>query len=242
MRHISQHFSFTFLAVSLLFLSSCTHKVKDSSSEDIATSSAATAAGPNDSMHISKKQDSLPLVSHETPKGWKTYHNEKYGFSFDYPADLKVESTFKSYHTLGTEWRAEAMLGESGTAVVSIPIYQTSSDKFYPRFFGVELRVGVRKSDGTGSCLQASNGESSIGSIRIGNTSFDQFSISDHAMMKYLEGISYRTEHNGYCYAIEQLKSGSSYRDQPSKNDIPDAKLNEYYFLAGKIVKTFRFQ
>ena len=59
----------------------------------------------------------------------------------------------------------------------------------------------------------------------INGITFNKLIIQDAAMMQYLEGISYRTVHNGMCFAIEQLKTGSNYREESSPEDIPDAEL-----------------
>lgn len=169
---------------------------------------------------------------------WKTYHNDRLQFEFKYPADLTVRPKFSTYDILPKTWRAMATFEEPGQPVVAVPIVHLSGRTAYPRFYDVEFRIGV--SDSLANC-RATNGERTLGPIVISGSTFNQFEFSDAAMMKYVSGISYRTGHNGRCYAIEQIRSGSNYRDSAKAADLSQKQLDAYYYLAGKIVRTFRF-
>jgi hypothetical protein len=77
--------------------------------------------------------------------------------------------------------------------------------------------------------------------LTINGTSFKRFSSSDAGMMKYVQSESYRTIHNNMCYVLEQIKSGSSYRDEKMAEGIKDTTLDSYYKEGETIIKTFKF-
>lgn len=189
-------------------------------------------------VHDTVQLPATQPATSESESGWKTYRNEQHHFEFKYPSDLTVSPSFSTRDILPGTWRAMATPSEPGHPVVSMSIVHLGDRTAYPRFYDVEFRVGV--SDSLANC-RAGNGERTIGPIVINGSTFNQFEFSDAAMMKYVSGISYRTGHDGRCYAIEQLRAGSNYRDNASAADISQKSLDEYYYLAGRIVKTFRF-
>ena len=75
----------------------------------------------------------------------------------------------------------------------------------------------------------------------INGITFNKLVIQDAATMQYVEGTSYRIIYNDTCFAIEQLKTGSNYKDVPSPQDISDYVLNSYYDSIIEIIKTFKF-
>ena len=60
-------------------------------------------------------------------------------------------------------------------------------------------------------------------------------------MQKYVQAESYRTIRNNSCYVIEQIRTGSSYRDEKMTTAKTDNELINYYNLGENIVKTFKF-
>jgi hypothetical protein len=229
----------TTLLLLCLALVSC-HRTEQTSTTTESSSTTAPDSIIRDTvqLHDTVTTTSPQPSSDESVNGWKTYRNDRYHFEFQYPPNLTPSEHFSTVDILPKTWRAMATSDEPGTPVMSVPIVHITGRTSYPRFYDVEFRVGVSDSLKNG---RATNGEKTIGTIVINGSTFNQFEFSDAAMMKYISGISYRTGHDGRCYAIEQLRVGSNYKDQPSKNDIEQNKLDEYYYLAGKIVKTFRF-
>ena len=80
-----------------------------------------------------------------------------------------------------------------------------------------------------------------VTNVTINGVPFKKFSTSDAGMQKYVQSESYRTIHNKMCYVIEQIRAGSSYRDEKMTAGKTDAELMSYYNLGEKIVKTFKF-
>ena len=180
------------------------------------------------------------------------YRNDQYGFSLKFPKNLSVTTTFKQFYALGNSWRAE-LFDERGTGmpVVSIAVFQVDNQhdgsaqgKPYPLYFSAEVRVGV-SSDSTDieNCLKPDSNYTNQPEtdMVINGVTFKKFNFQNAAMMQYVAGESYRTVHNGICYAVEQIKTGSNYRDPSMLPGITDATLNQYYEQEQIIVQSFKF-
>ena len=198
----------------------------------IGTPTAVPAPLPATSSVISKAEPQLDV-----------YTDDNYGFSVSYPKDLKVENVFKQYYVLSNGWRAGADTQPGEKPLVSFPIYRTESNNSYPRYFAAEVRIGVSSNpQDVKDCLVDSIFGAASTTEDINGIDFTVYAIADAAMMQYMGGKSYRTVHNGLCYAVEQLKAGSSYRDDPkSAKDISDELLGGYYDQGAAIIKTFKF-
>jgi hypothetical protein len=178
-----------------------------------------------------------------TPLQLGTYSNQQYGFTVSFPGTLHTEMPFNTSYLLSNKWRYGAKENAKGIPVVSIPVVRIERQSTYPRFYNVEVRIGVSTDPRDLQTLMAGpgNGEGPSHDETINGVVFKVFPFQDAATMKYVVGLSYRTVRNNTIYVIEQLKSGSNYRDTASLNDIPDTVLDAYYRQAGDIVKTFRF-
>jgi hypothetical protein len=186
------------------------------------------------------------VVTDDTARsGWKTYTNEDYNFKIQYPEALSIENSFTNYHNLTDSWRYGAVEDSGGKLVLSIIVYRVENEDSYPRYFGTELRIGVsNSSNDIENCLTYDEDIISnlpIETEVINGFTFNKLIIQDAATMQYVEGISYRIIHDERCFAIEQLKTGSNYRDEPSLKDISDSELDSYYDLISEIIKTFEF-
>lgn len=173
------------------------------------------------------------------------YSNMAYGFSVRYPKGTSVESTFSGFYTLGKDWRVGATGMLRGTPVVSFIVKRMDNQytlpKTYPTYFTAETRIGVTPD--TTNCYAKDEGyqNQTITNVTLNGVAFKKFSFGDAAMMKYMQGESYRTIHNKQCYVIEQVKVGSSYKDENMKNVISDSLLTNYYMSAGDIARSFVF-
>jgi hypothetical protein len=193
---------------------------------------------------ISRQEPPPGISAEDETAGWKTYINDEYGFEFKYPQGLQTRNTFEPYNHLGNQWRVEVSGDTNGKPIVSIVVYRIENDSTYPRYFDAELRIGVSSDpQDLASCGNPDQTEAAaVPPVEVINgITFKKLIIQDAAMMQYIEGISYRTVHNGMCFAVEQLKTGSNYRDESSSEDIPDAVLDSYYNSISDIIKTFKF-
>ena len=187
------------------------------------------------------------IYSPKPRSGLSVYNNVKYGFSLEYPDKLIPQKTFKSFYHLSNKWRAEIFTDNpKGVPVVSIPIFQIDNNtgvyKSYPLYYDVEVRVGVSDDPSdVKNCLISTQESATSTIVTINGTDFWKFDLSNAGMMQYLKGYSYRTIHNNECFVMEQLATGSSYRESPNPNDISDNVLNSYFNSAGKIIESFKF-
>ena len=195
---------------------------------------------------VTSKQMAVPAVSGGSDlRGKSLFTDGEYGFSIIYPDTFQTDYTFASFYHLPATWRVQALSSTTGTPVLAIISYRTEHDHTYPRYFDAEIRIGASQNPKElARCEHASleQNEKVLNDVSFGTTTFKAFSFGDAAMMQYLRGVSYRTLHKGTCIAIEQIQTGSSYRDDPaSSDDIRDATLQLKYHALDEVVKTFMF-
>jgi hypothetical protein len=186
-------------------------------------------------------------TSSGSTNGFSTYTNAEYGFTMKYPSYVKAKSSFSTFHEVGTNWRINAGAANQGKAIVAFPVFSvdqgsvSNGKQTYPLYFMSEVRVGT--SLNTKDCYATDSGytNQSVVNVTIGGVTFKKFSSSNAGMMKYSQVESYRTIRNNTCFVIEQIKSGSSYKDDLMKPGISESALNNYHSLAETIARTFTF-
>lgn len=190
--------------------------------------------------------DTVKTIKTPSSDGLYGYANGEYNFTLRFPKNVVPQNYFTTFYTLASNWRLYASQANQGKAVVSFPVFRidqggVATGKAYPLFFVSELRVGV--SPNVKECYTTDEGYTNqkVTNVVINGITFKKFSFQDAAMMKYVQGESYRTIHNNMCYVLEQIKSGSNYKDETMKPGLSEATLNSYYNTAGNIVKTFKF-
>ncbi len=179
--------------------------------------------------------------------GFYSYANVPYTFSIQYPSYVRPLNSFATFHEIGNNWRLYAGPANQGKPVVSFSVYNIDQGPYstgkqtYPLYYTAEVRVGV--SPNVKECYTPDAGYAGqkITNVTINGIAFKKFSTSDGAMQKYVQAESYRTIHNKNCYVIEQIRAGSSYKDEKMSAGKTDAELMTYYNLGEKIVKTFKF-
>ena len=198
---------------------------------------------------VDTRQASLERPGQEMPaptlnEGSAIYTNGVYGFTLLYPESADVEYEFSSTYHLGTTWRANALPESVGAPIVAIIPYSVESDVSYPRSFAAMVRIGASEDPKElAACLAPteSQGETELPSVTIGGTPFKAFSFENAGMMQYVRGVSYRALLDGRCIAIEKIQAGSSYRDDPHPDDIPEETLQAAYDSLDDIVNSISF-
>jgi hypothetical protein len=180
-------------------------------------------------------------------KGFYSYANLPYSFSLQYPSYAKALTSFTTFHEIGSNWRLYPGQANQGKSVVAFSIYNVDQGIYsgnkstYPLYFTAEVRVGVSTNTKNCYAVDPSYPNEKVANAIINGVTFKKFSTSDAAMMKYSQAESYRTIHNNFCYVIEQIKSGTIYRDEKMTMGTTDAQLETYYNLGEKVIKTFKF-
>ena len=193
---------------------------------------------------VTSQTTTSPSVSSTTSlAGLAIYTNGKYGFSIFYPQSDSTETTFDSQYYLPATWRVNALNSATGTPIFAIIGYKTQSDTSYPRYFETEVRIGASADpQEIAACDTTGNGEVALPDTVINKVIWKTFSLQDDAMMQYLNGTSYRTIHDNTCFALEEIETGSSYRDDAtSTSDIPDSVLSQKFKDLDSIVQSFSF-
>lgn len=200
-----------------------------------------------DSYSASPKKITIAPVASLLNSKWTQHTNSEYGYKISYPASLKVitQQSKQNYSTViydSTLWSFQSERPGHMTAL--IPTLNLRGLNFYPGTYLATVRIGVSNdSEAIKNCLVCENGNK-LSPIMINNINFQACTILDAGAGSATSGISYRTVHNKQCFAIEQIRTGPNGRSgwvDKTPNDIPDSTLEAYYYLAGKIIKTFIF-
>lgn len=179
--------------------------------------------------------------------GLSSYASSEYGFTMKYPSYVKARPGFSTFHELGNNWRLYALPANQGKPVVTFSIYSidqgiySSGKQKYPLYFTAEVRVGVSPNVKECYSTDAGYANQKVTNVTINGVAFKKFSTSESGMMKYTQAESYRTVHRSMCYVIEQIKSGTTYRDELMATGVAESTLTGYYATGETIVKTFRF-
>lgn len=241
------------LAILVLVVAVYFDKKEKSSPSETSTSTTdgvapenGTTTSTSGSQTTTKPQGGGTAVS-DNVKGMNTYANSVYNFSIKYPSYVKPQQAFSTFHEISNNWRVYPAVTNQGKGVVAFPIYNVdqgtlaTANTSYPLYFIAEVRVGV--SQNVRDCYATDPGftNQKVTNVTINGVVFKKFSASDAAMMKYVQVESYRTIRNNNCIVLEQIKAGSSYRDDKMKPGISDTALTGYYNVGESIIKTFIF-
>ena len=215
--------------------------------EIIAAAPGSTSSAPVAPVTSVTPPKNTPPKAAPNTSGFHSYANAEYNFTIQYPKEVQVRNSFTTFHQIGNNWRLFAGQANQGKPVVELTIfsidqgsYSTGKQK-YPLFFTATVRVGV--SPHIKECYTPDAGYTNqkITNVTINGIQFKRFSTSDAGMMQYTQAESYRTIHNNMCYVLEQIKTGSSYRDEKMAQGISEVTLTDYYNKGADIIKTFKF-
>ncbi|OHB25666.1 MAG: hypothetical protein A2542_03635 [Parcubacteria group bacterium RIFOXYD2_FULL_52_8] len=186
--------------------------------------------------------ESVGVVASASTSTQAVFSSQEFGFSISHPKSFVVEKSFSSYYHLPAHWRANVGTDSKGLPVVSIIAFRVENPTHYPRYFDAEVRIGASNDPEAIATCYSNAHERGPREVEINGETFQKFDMRDAAMMQYMQGESYRILRHGYCYAIEAIKTGSNYRDDPkASEDITDEKLESHYQSLGAIIQTFRF-
>ncbi len=179
--------------------------------------------------------------------GFNSYSDSQYNFTIKYPKYVTAKNTFTTFHEIGNNWRVYASPANQGKPVIALSIYSIDQGSYstgkqtYPLYFMTEVRVGT--SPNTKECYTPDAGypNQKITNVIINGTTWKKFSTKEGATMKYTQVESYRTIRNNTCFAVEQIKNGTSYRDEKMTINKTDADLTTYFNVGETIVRTFTF-
>jgi hypothetical protein len=172
-----------------------------------------------------------------------TYNDDRYGFTISYPMTIIPQKSFEKYYFLSDNWIAGNPQDVSGSPVLSIPVYRVTNEKTFPRYWDVEVRIGINTNQIYLKTFLTKSYSASqpLRTESINGITFSVFPIEDAGMMQFVSGYSYRTIHNNIGYAIELIKTGSNYRDTADPNDIAETVLESYFKQTTDILNTFKF-
>ena len=212
------------------------------------TDTASTSVSqPKPAQSVAKSVTSGTASSGISTKGFSSYASAPYHFTIKYPPYVQMKGGFSTFHEIGNNWRLYPSSANQGKAVASFVVHSidqgvySTGKQSYPLYFTAEVRVGV--SENTKECYTPDVvfPNQKISNVTINGVSFKKFSTFENTTPKYTQAESYRTVRNNLCYVIEQIRSGTTYRDASMQPGVTDATLMGYYSVGETIVKTFTF-
>ena len=123
------------------------------------------------------------------PSSLSIYTNGVYGFSLYYPASASASDSFGE----GSSWRANA--NATGTPIVLISLPEG------------EVRIGASADrEAASECLVRAPSESELGPVTVGSTTWTAYRSERLGTEDARRVTSYRTLHEGSCFALEALE------------------------------------
>jgi len=135
-----------------------------------------------------------------------TYDDPAQGFAIILPAGMQVRHDFQRSYLGDASWKALAGDDPHGTPVVALVLAGSNA------ITAAELRVGTgNDAAALAHCLDVpdSGMPADTQTVDLAGTSFTRFHAGDAAMSHYLRVEGYRAIHDGRCYAIDLLLTGT---------------------------------
>lgn len=167
----------------------------------------------------------------------QTLESAAFGFRLDYPHDWATRRDFKSSYLADGKWKTYAGSGSRGTPVAAL-VVPGSNDITH-----AELRIGVSRTPMEIRACSTPPSSARTGSVarqRINDADFATFEASDAAMSHSLEVHSYRTVHDGACYAIDLLVFGTNPQVYAPPATPPFSREQAFARMRS-VIATFRF-
>jgi uncharacterized protein YecT (DUF1311 family) len=178
--------------------------------------------------------------------GVRRYHDLKYGFEVQIPAEVEIFQGATSSYLMPANWSSDSDIpGDSATTFRILPKvlgeYHTSA----------EVRVGVNPGTTLEKACEieiaSQKGATLLPSKTIHSVMFHVHEFESGGMSHYANGTAYRTFQRGYCFGIEFKIDGASlgaFEDENGSLERKDkqmkANLQDVKKIANKIIETFR--
>ncbi|HJP99247.1 MAG TPA: hypothetical protein VJ862_11840 [Rhodanobacteraceae bacterium] len=165
------------------------------------------------------------------------FTSQRWGFSIDHPADWQVRRGFRGGYLATGAWKTYAAPGSHGTPVVALEA--PGSD----HITAAEIRIGASRSPPElARCMKPPNAvrAGSIGDVRINGIHFTRFDAGNAAMSHYLDVRSYRSVHEGACYAVDLLVCGTN-PGVYSPPATPPFTREQAFAKMQQLLRSFRF-
>jgi hypothetical protein len=176
---------------------------------------------------------------YENISEWQTDQNNA-GWSIAYPIDFDTNDVYSPVST--NDWR-QGTPGGPGLQ----PFTLTIPRMFEPQtnFSDAKLTVGMSSnSNAIAQCLvpEMSVGQNATSTIMIGGTVFTIFHFADAGAGNYYETTSYRTVHDGQCYAVEYTIHSNQIANYPPEYGLKPFDEIKLHDVLDRIVGTFQFK
>lgn len=196
--------------------------------------STAVAGTTSTSTTVAVEPGSSPYYTNTAT--WQTYSGTQ--FSIAYPLDFPVVETNGT--TLTNDWRVNSQ--DPGVKAFSL----TVPAAFEPQtnFSNATLTVGYsQNANATANCLtQDSNGPPAATSTAVINgIHFTIFTSSDAGAGNLYKTTSYRTVHQGYCWAVEYTVHSAELANYPTSYDLTQYSDQAIDSVLDRIISTFHF-
>ena len=165
------------------------------------------------------------------------YTDTDWNFRIDVASDWKIEHDFAHGYLANDAWKTYAAPDSHGMPVVALIVPGSNP------ITSAELRIGAsRDANEVARCTAPPDSvrAGSLHSERIDGAEFTTFEASDAAMSHYLDVRSFRSVHDGTCYAIDLLVYGTNPQvyDPPA---TPPFSKEQAFARMRAVLQSFRF-
>lgn len=178
---------------------------------------------------------------YENVSAWPTDQANGGGFTFQYPLDFMTDDSYAAAPSMN--WSLDAD-GTSGNLWTTLTIPAT----FEPQTNFADATLTVGDSENATAVTQCLADEGSGGPVlatstqNINGIAFTVFQSSGAGAGNLYQTTSYRTIHDGQCWAIEYTIHSTQIANYPPQYDLQPFDENEIAAVLNRIVGTFKFQ
>lgn len=147
-----------------------------------------------------------PTTTARQPAPGRGIIDSAHGFAIAVPPGMSVRHDFHRSYLGSAAWKSFAGDDDHGQPVVALVLDRSNA------VTAAELRIGVGD-DATARahCLDvaASGAPAQVSRVTLAGVTFTRFHAADAAMSHYLDVEAYRAIHDGRCYAIDLMVTGT---------------------------------